>query len=337
MASDTDVIDYGRGRASAWRLTGPEVAVAAVLFVGSFLLYIPSLSNRFVDYDDHHYVTKNGVVQKGITREGFVWAFTTTKFANWLPVTWLSHELDCELYGLNAGGHHATSAILHGFNAAMLFLALRAMTGRFWAPAVVAALFTVHPLRIESVSWVAERKDVLCGTFFMLALLAYTGYARRPSAGGYLLVVVCHALGLMSKTMLVTLPCVLLLLDYWPLRRVRWGVAEETSGGDAATFPPRRPLRLVLEKLPLLLMSIVSSTWTVIFQSSGGAMWGYRDLTLGQRAANAVVSVPRYLAKIAWPANLSVFYPHPVSWAAWKVVAAGLLVVAISVAAVVKI
>src|SRR3954451_133005 len=214
-------------------VSGRELAVAAALAVLTFALYIPSFSNNFVDYDDHHYVTKNTVVQKGITREGFVWAFTTTKFANWLPVTWLSHELDCELYGLNAGGHHATSAILHGFNAAMLFLALRAMTGRFWAPAVVAALFTVHPLRVESVSWVAERKDVLCGTFFMLALLAYTGYARRPSAGGYLLVVVCHALGLMSKTMLVTLPCVLLLLDYWPLRRVGGRLPLRVTGGGS--------------------------------------------------------------------------------------------------------
>src|SRR5205814_2023008 len=137
-----------------------------------------------------------------------------------------------------------------------------------------------------------------------------------------------------SKTMLVTLPCVLLLLDYWPLRRVNWGGGAQTSDDAGPNFPARRPLWLVLEKLPLLLLSIVSSTWTVIFQSSGGAMWGYRDLTLGQRAANAVVSVPRYLAKIAWPAHLSVFYPHPVSWAAWKVGAAALLILAISAAAV---
>src|SRR4051812_19427451 len=165
-----------------------EVAIAAVLGLVTFALYLPSLSNRFVDYDDHYYVTANKVVQKGLTREGLVWAFTTTHFSNWLPVTWLSHMLDCQLYGLNAGGHHATSALLHAFNAAALFVALRRMTGRYWPSLAVAALWAVHPLRVESVSWVAERKDVLCGTFFMLALLAYVPYCRRPTLTGYLLV-----------------------------------------------------------------------------------------------------------------------------------------------------
>lgn len=339
MTSSTDhgAIDAPAAAMLHGNLSGRDLAVSGALAVLSFVLYVPSLSNHFVDYDDHHYVTANKVVQRGMTREGLVWAFTTTKFANWLPVTWLSHMLDCELFGLNAGGHHATSAVLHAFNAALLFFALRALTGRFWAPAAVAALFAFHPLRVESVSWVAERKDVLCGTFFMLALLAYAAYCRRPSVGGYLIVLACHALGLMSKTMLVTLPCVLLLLDYWPLRRLRVGTGNELSAGQepGPPFSPRRPHWLVLEKLPLLALSIVSSAWTVIFQSSGGAMWGYRDLTLGQRAANAVVSVPRYLAKIVWPSDLSVFYPHPGSWPWWKVAAAGAIVLGLSTAAVV--
>ena len=162
-----------------------------MLALVTFALYLPSFSNGFVDYDDHYYVTANGMVQRGITREGLVWAFTTTHFSNWLPVTWLSHMLDCELYGMNAGGHHATSALLHAFNAAALLVAIHRMTGRLRAAAVVAALWAVHPMRVESVVWVAERKDVLCGTFFMLALLAYVHYCRKPSVPRYLLVAVC--------------------------------------------------------------------------------------------------------------------------------------------------
>lgn len=318
-------------------LSGSELAVAAGLAIASFLLYVPSLSNLFLGYDDHHYVTANRVVQQGITWDGFFWAFRTTTFANWLPVTWLSHMLDCEWYGLNPAGHHATSAVLHAFNAALLFLALRTMTARFWAPAVAAAVFAVHPVRVESVAWVAERKDVLCGTFMMLALLAYAAYARRPSAGRYLVVAICHALGLMSKTMLVTLPCVLLLLDFWPLGRMRFGkgrIADDTgrdaSPSDAATSGiPARPLSwLILEKLPLLALSIVASGWTFVFQSTGGAMWAYRDLTLYQRVANAFVSVPRYLGLFFWPADLSVFYPHPGSWH-WARVAGSVAIVLI--------
>jgi Tfp pilus assembly protein PilF len=320
------------------RPRGADLATAAVLALGSFLLYFPSLSNHFVDYDDHHYVTANKVVQQGLTRQGLIWAFTTTKFANWLPVTWLSHMLDCELFGLNARGHHATSAALHGFNAAALFIALRMMTGRFRPAVAVAALFVVHPLRVESVSWVAERKDILCGTFFMLALLAYTAYSKTPTFWRYTVVFACHMLGLMSKTMLVTLPCVLLLLDYWPLRRMRLGGdlggVGDPGDSDAPPFIPPRPLPwLIAEKLPLLLLSVISSAWTVRFQSGGGAMWGERDLTLSQRVANAVVSVPRYLQKITWPTDLSVFYPHPGSWPLGRVVVATVIVLLLSLAA----
>jgi Tfp pilus assembly protein PilF len=317
---------------ASWGRT--ELALAAVLALVTFALYIPSFSNRFVDYDDHYYVTANKVVQKGLTREGLVWAFTTNHFSNWLPVTWLSHMLDCELYGMNAGGHHATSALLHAFNAAALLVAINRMTGRLWAALAVAALWAVHPLRVESVSWVAERKDVLCGTFFMLALIAYVPYCRRPSVPRYLVVALCHALGLMSKTMLVTLPCLLLLLDYWPLRRLR-PAGGEAAEPDPATpdFPPRGAAWLVVEKLPLVVLSVVASAWTFVFQKEGGAMWAQRDLTLSQRVANAFVSVPRYLLEIAWPTNLSVFYPHPGSWPAWKVAASVALVALLCAAA----
>jgi cytochrome c-type biogenesis protein CcmH/NrfG len=328
-----DVLHYADANASsAPGVVRGELAVAAALAVFTFLLYLPSLSNSFVKYDDHYYVTSNPTVQKGLTAEGFVWAFTTTHFSNWLPVTWLSHMLDCQLYGMNAGGHHATSALLHAINAAVLFVALRRMTARPWASLAVAALWAVHPLRVESVAWVAERKDVLCGTFFMLALLAYAHYGRKPTVLGYLAVAACHALGLMSKTMLVTLPCVLLLLDYWPLRRLRFGPAADPETAD---FPQRGTAWLVVEKLPLVVLSIVASAWTFVIQKEGGTMWGHRDLTFSQKVANAFVSVPRYLLKIAWPKDLSVFYPHPGSWPPAKVGAAVGLVALISVAAVV--
>jgi tetratricopeptide (TPR) repeat protein len=296
--------------------------IALALAALTFLLYVPSLANSFVDYDDHQYVTANPVVQRGLTWAGVKWAFTTTRFSNWLPVTWLSHMLDCQLFGMDPAGHHASSAALHAFNAAALFVAVRMMTGRRWVAAAVAAVFAAHPLRVESVSWVAERKDVLCATFFMLSLIAYTHYCRRPSGRRYALVALCHALGLMSKTMLVTLPVVLLLLDYWPMRRLRPGES-----------PRRDIVRLVLEKLPLLGLSVVSSAWTVLLQSGGGAMDGGRRLSLPERVANALVSVPRYLAKIAWPADLSVFYPHPGRWPGTYVFAASILLVAVSAGA----
>jgi tetratricopeptide (TPR) repeat protein len=307
----------------------PDVLICLLLAVGSFLLYLPSLSNLLIDWDDPEYVTANPVVQRGLTVEGVRWAFTTDKFANWLPVTWLSHMLDVELYGLDPAGHHATSAALHGVNAALLYCALLALTstspnparGERLRAATVAVLFAVHPLRVESVAWVAERKDVLCATFFFLVLICYAGYCRYSgkkrgaAAALYVLAVVCHALGLMSKTMLVTVPFLLLLLDFWPLVRLRLGVR-----------------RLLVEKLPFLMLTVISSAWTIVFQREGGTMWAARRFTLAERAGNAVVSVPRYLAKTLWPTDLSPFYPHPGAWPAWQVAASAALVVAITAA-----
>jgi protein O-mannosyl-transferase len=222
-------LDRGRRAKSSQeaRLAGSArkvLLVSLLLVAASFLLYLPTLSNGFIfGYDDDHYVLDNGVVPNGLTFDGIRWAFTTTHFANWLPITWLSHMLDVSLFGMNPGGHHAMSALLHGLNAALLLLCLYRLTGRFGPSLAVAVLFAVHPLRVESVAWVAERKDVLAGTFFLLAVLSYAKYARRPSVVGFALVALWQALGLMSKTMLVTLPAVLLLLDWWPLGRLRLG------------------------------------------------------------------------------------------------------------------
>ena len=310
----------------------PEVLITLLLSAGAFLLYLPSLSNLFVDYDDPEYVTANAMVQRGLTAQGVRWAFTTSHATNWLPVTWLSHMLDVELYGLDPLGHHATSAILHGLNTGLLYLAVLVLASSPLNPtrgeriraAAVAVLFAVHPVRVESVSWVSERKDVVSGMFFLLAIACYGGYCRyagrnrSAAAALYAVTLLSAALGLMSKTMLVTLPFLLLLLDVWPLARLKAGARR----------------RVVLEKVPFLALSAVASAWTYVLQREGGAMWGSRDLTLGQRAANAIVSVPRYLWKTVWPANYSVFYPHPGTWRAWHVAASAALVAVVSVLAV---
>ena len=206
----------------------------------TFAVFGQTLRHEFVDFDDNDYVYENPVVARGLTLKGIVWAFTRVHSANWHPLTWLSHMLDCQLYGLHPGGHHLTNVLLHTATVIALFLVLRQMTGALWRSAFVAAVFAIHPLRVESVAWVAERKDVLSGLFFMLTIGAYVRYARRPwSLARYGLVVLLFAMGLMCKPMLVTLPLVLLLLDYWPLQRVE----------------PRKLSGLVLEKLPLLALS----------------------------------------------------------------------------------
>lgn len=327
-------------RPSAW-------LVALALALATFALYLPTLANDFVHLDDPEYVLNNPVVQQGITLEGIRWAFTTTRFANWLPITWLSHMLDCELFGLWAGGHHLTSSALHALNAALVFLVLRRMTGSLWRAAAVAAVFAVHPLRVESVAWVAERKDVLCATFGLLTIFVWVGYCRTASAARYVTALVLYALGLMSKTMIVTLPFLLLLLDLWPLRRVggagRTLVApcagaetpgKGSSGGEASApvSPARSWPRLIAEKLPLLALAAIASAWTASLQYAGGAMRLGARLSLEQRVANAVVSVPRYLAKTVRPVDLSVFYPHPGNWPVWMVVASAALVLALTVA-----
>ena len=291
------------------------------LVLGTFL---PTLSNGFVGFDDPDYVTENSHVQAGLTWESVQWAFRSAEAANWHPATRLSHILDCELFGLAPWGHHLTSLLLHAISVTLLFGLLRFMTGATWRSFAVALLFGVHPLRVESVAWIAERKDVLSTMFWMLTLWAYAIYARNsPSrithhvSRPYLLALLFFALGLMSKPMLVTLPCVLLLLDYWPLGRLR----RETARG------------LVTEKLPFFLAAAVVSGVAFVVQKQGGAMAVGVPFT--DRAANAVVSYCRYLGKLFWPVDLAAFYPGVDHWPLGSVAAAGLLLLVISVAAIV--
>ena len=258
--------------------------------------------HEFVAYDDGLFVTENAVVQRGLTLDGVRWALTTLHSANWHPVTWISHMLDVQLFGLDAGWHHRVNVLFHAANALLLFGWLRAATGSTWRSAFAGAFFAVHPLRVESVAWVAERRDVLSALFWLLALWAYLAYARRPARGRYLLVVLALALGLGSKAMVVTLPAVLLLLDVWPLRRLP---------PDGLSWRSLRPL--LVEKVPLVALSLAASAVAVLGQARD-ALVEVERLPLGSRAANAVLSTGRYLARAIWPADLAVLYPHP----AWQ-------------------
>jgi tetratricopeptide (TPR) repeat protein len=285
------------------------------LCLATVFAFLPSLRNGFTNYDDPAYVTANPQVRAGVTAAGLEWALTAVVSANWHPLTLLSHMLDCELFGLNPKGHHWTSLMLHLAAVILLFEVLRRMTGRVLESAAVAALFAVHPLRVESVAWVAERKDVLCGLFWMLTLGAYLRYTRRPSGGRYLVVCVTLALALMSKPMAVTLPLVLLLLDFWPLGRM-------------GHRPPS--WELVREKLPLLGLSLAASLLTLWAQSDMVQLGAAEPAAV--RVANALTSYVAYLGKTVYPAHLAVMYPFPAAVAAWKVTAAVVVLAVLTLA-----
>ena len=279
--------DKSQARSRVWGICVFLVAITWLVF-GQTLRY------DFVDYDDDEYVYANPNITTGLTVQGVTHAFAGEHSRNWHPLTTLSHMLDCQLWGLRAGGHHFTNILLHTIAVVLLFLVLRQMTGAIWQSAFVAALLAIHPLRVESVAWISERKDVLSAVFFMLTLGAYVRYARSPSLGRYLAMSILFALGLMSKPMLVTVPFVLLLLDYWPLERF---------DGRSSTR------RLVLEKIPLLALSVASGLATLWAQQSGVA--AVEELPVISRITNGLVTYVIYLRQMIWPAQLAVFYPHP--------------------------
>lgn len=275
-------------------------------------VYWPVTGHGFLSLDDPEYVSENSTVRDGLTIEGLHWAFSAAHEANWHPVSWLSHMLDVELFGLDAGGHHATNLALHLMNTLLLFVFLSRATAARWPSLIVATVFALHPVQVESVAWISERKELLSTFFGLLALNSYVSYARRGGGLRYAAVVALLAIGLMAKPMLVTLPFLLLLLDYWPLRRfqifrekdLREPVASRTVPARAATVP-----RLLLQKLPLAALSLVSSVIAVSGQASGSALMPADLLSLPDRVANALVSYGRYLAHMLWPNGLSPFYP----------------------------
>ncbi len=299
--------------------------VCLLLAVVTLALYNSVNRHPFVNYDDDRYVINNPHIRRGLTADTFTWSLTATEQANWHPLTWMSHALDVSLFRLNPAGHHFTSILLHVVNTMLLFLLLMWATER-WLPSLfVAALFALHPINVESVAWVAERKNVLCTMFFFLTLWAYGWYARKPDGKRYLVVAALFAAGLASKPMVITLPFVLLLVDYWPLARVR-GAHEEAD--KTPTLPW---LRLVIEKLPLFALSAASAVITMQAQQAGGAIRTTTEVSFGSRIATAIWAYAMYLWKMIWPARLAPLYPHPGdSLAAWQVLVAGAILLAIS-------
>ena len=293
--------------------------------MATLVVWNPVTQHPFVNYDDDRYVTENPHVRAGLTAATVRWALTSTDQANWHPLAWLSHALDCQLFGLNPAGHHFTSVIIHALNAALLFLLLVYGTGR-WGPSLFAAmLFALHPINVESVAWVAERKNVLSTFFFLAAIGAYGWYARQPDWRRYLAVVGLFACGLMSKPMVITLPFVLLLLDYWPLRRVR------NAQPGYFVVPQRAISDLLLEKAPLFLLSLGSAAITIVAQRSGGSVRSMEQFSLAVRLENAVVAYASYLWKAVWPAKLAPLYPHPGnSLASWQIAIALLVLLSVS-------
>jgi Flp pilus assembly protein TadD len=302
----------------AQRLWVPCLLLAAL----SLFAFWPVLGNGFVELDDPDYVTDNARVQQGLTPSGLLWAWTTVHSANWHPLTWMSHMLDWELHGPAPLGHHLTSLLLHIASAVVLFLALERATGSPARSAVAAALFAVHPLHVESVAWVAERKDVLSTFFWMLATWAYVRFVEAPGTGKYLLVVAAFAVGLTAKPMLVTLPFTLLLLDLWPLSRWKLG----NGGGRRIPWP------LLREKVPLFALSLASCAVTLLAQRSGRAVATLDTFPLASRLGNAVVSYATYLWKTLWPSGLSCFYPYPSGLGPWQIGLSALVLTGVTLA-----
>jgi hypothetical protein len=296
-------------------------ALGLLLTVVVFAVYFPALSHPFVIYDDVDYVSQNRQVQQGLTLGTFRWALTSMQFSNWHPLTWMSHALDCELFGLDAGGHHFTSLLLHAIDAVILFLLLSRMTGKIGRSLMVGALFALHPVNVESVAWVAERKTVLSMLFLLLALWAYLWYVRKPGIGRHSCVDALFALALAAKPMAVTFPFILLLLDYWPLQRIELQRIEDwQSPSETIPLPQVAPLRLLKEKLPLFALSAASCTVTVIAQHRV-AMQTMEAFPLRDRVVNALFSYVMYLWKAVWPVHLSVFYaPQGSRLAIWQAV-----------------
>ena len=291
-------------------------AIYLLLFALTLVVYSQVYNYAFLSFDDNQGLLGNRQVRDGFSWSGIAWAFTTGYASNWFPVTWFSHMLDFQLFGLDPGWHHLTNVLIHAVSAVLLFALLKRMTGRVWGSAFVAFVFALHPLHVESVAWVSERKDVLFAFFWFLTTWLYLDFVERRTIGKYLLVVAAFCLGLMSKQMIVTLPFTLLLLDAWPLKRT--GVRI-----------------LIVEKVPLVGLSIAASAIAFLAQRKGGAVQSFASMPLAARAANAAIAYVIYLANFFWPTGLAFFYPYPARWPVWEVALAVIAIGVVSVLAVI--
>ena len=303
-----------------------SVLISLLLVLITVFVYWQVINFDFINYDDNDYVYQNPHVQDGITYDSIIWAFTTGHSSNWHPVTWLSHMMDCQIFGLWAGGHHLTSLFFHIMNSILLFFVFRKMTGNKWQSAFVATLFALHPLHVQSVAWVSERKDVLSAFFWMLTLWAYVRYVRQSGWLRYMLILFFYILGLMSKPMVMTLPFVLLLLDYWPLNRFRLDGSQKNLRTKIAG--------LLREKTPMFLMTAASAQITLYAQQKGDSVQPLSALPLDERLANALISYVNYIIKFLYPIKLAIFYPYPNGIPGWVLIASAAILLAFSWAAI---
>lgn len=311
---------------SAKKYLVPCICLALVL--ATLIVYCRVCNHDFIDFDDDMYITENKNVQNGLTWQNIKWAFTTNHAYNWHPLTWLSHMLDCQLFGLKPAGHHVTNVLFHTANTLLLFLLFKSMTGNLWRSAFVAALFALHPLHVESVSWVSERKDVISTFFWLLTMWFYMRYVRRPKFVTYFPIMLSLALGLMAKQMLVTLPLVLLLLDYWPLERFAWPPSKRDHKGSSGTASLSRCL---VEKLPLLTLSAIASIIVLLVQSKAALVRSTMQIPIAYRIGNALLAYTKYIIKMFWPVNLGILYPHPQqNLPIWQALSAGILLLCIT-------
>lgn len=304
----------------------PNLVICLLLSAVVLLIYGQVFTHDFINFDDQAYVYQNELVKAGLSLKGVVWAVTANQEGSWHPLTWLSHMLDCELFGLHAGWHHLVNVLLHLLNTWLIFFLLRRITGAFWKSCIIAALFALHPLHVESVAWIAERKDVLSTLFWLLTLWSYILYVKETGKRWYILSLLFFALGLLSKPMLVTLPFVLLLLDFWPLRRFSRAPLDTSKGAR----PEPAFSRLLLEKIPFLVLAVLACIITVQFEKSGGAMRSLDTFPLDMRLSNALVAYVRYIGMMFWPSGLALFYPYPESVTWWEVTGAFFVLISVT-------
>lgn len=306
----------------------------------TFVVYGQVKDHAFIDFDDYEYITENPHVRSGLNADNIVWAFTSYHSNNWHPITWISHMADAQIFGLNPAGHHLVNVFFHILNSILLLLLLRRLTGDLWTSAFVAALFALHPLHVESVAWAAERKDVLSTFFWLLTTWMYVRYTETPDWKRYSMIMLFFTLGLMSKQMLVTLPFVLLLLDYWPLGRIAGKEGQKRDTGKSRPLAASRETligRLILEKVPLFSLALIAAIIVFVVQQRSGVLYSLTPFPFQIRLENALVSYAGYMGKMFWPFSLAVFYPHPLhNLALWKVLGAAGLLIAVSAAVIWK-